>query len=62
MQKKKTKDNERHTKKKWSLFYVGQILLARNLPWSVMDILSDTLLKKIDFPFLEGIYKFPTAS
>lgn len=23
---------------------------ARNLPWSVMDILSDILLEKIDFP------------
>lgn len=65
MQKKKTKDNERHTKKKphGVYFMLAKHSFARNLPWSVVDILSDTLLEKTDFfPFLEGTYKLPTAS
>lgn len=45
-----------HRNQTWSLFYVEQLLLSMWPAWSVVDIPSDTLLKK------KLIYAFPAAT
>lgn len=52
---KMPKQNKKSTKKHMKFIFSDQLLLGIDLPWSVVDIPSDTLLKKIDFPLPTGI-------
>lgn len=49
------KQNKKSTKKHMKFIFSDQLLLSIDLPWSVVDIPSDMLLKKIDFPLPTGI-------
>lgn len=51
----KTKQPKSSQKKiELGYFYAGQVLLHMGLPWSVVNVLSDTPLGKIDFPLANG--------
>lgn len=48
----KTKQPKSSQKIALGCFYVGQLHLHMGLPWSMINVLSDTLLGKIDFPLI----------